>query len=58
LEGQVARITKEDLKKIKKNINFKGTIQRGIRWNPSRRDKALDRAWAKKVGERIAKETP
>lgn len=52
----MARITKADLKKLTKNIKFKGEIKRGVRWAPSRKDKATDRAWSNKLGARIPKE--
>lgn len=49
----MARITKADLKKLTKNIKFKGEVKRGVRWAPSRKDKAADRAWSKALGDRI-----
>lgn len=51
----MARITEKDWKRLTKNTKFKGTIQRGVRWAPSRKDKALDRAWVNKLK---TKETP
>jgi hypothetical protein len=52
----MARITKQDWKRLTKNIKYKGAVQRGVRWAPSRKDKALDRAWVKQLGERLPKE--
>lgn len=52
----MARITKKDWKKLTSAIKYKGVIQRGVRWNPSRQAKATAKAWTKKLGER-AKES-
>lgn len=54
----MARISKGDLQKLTKNIKFKGEIRRGVRWAPSRKDKAENRAWTKKLGDRLTKENP
>ena len=53
----MARLSKQDFKKLTKATKFKGTILRGVRWNPSRKDKATDRAWTTKVQDRTTKET-